>query len=260
MFKIKLDRYRFLPRHLTYLRALTILFSIEWIILAIAPYKREVWACENILVLLAVNVLALSYKAFSFSRVSYTCIFLFLCLHEIGAHYTYVQVPYDAWGESLFGFSINSLLGLERNHFDRIVHFSYGFLIAYPMREVFIRIVNVRGFWGYFFPLDITMSSSMVFELFEWLIAVTFAGDVGIAYLGAQGDIWDAQKDMLSASLGATLSISLAALIDFFLKRDFLREWRESLRIKHRVPLGENEIIRLWHKLKSLKKRKDKGN
>ena len=258
MFKIKLDRYRFLPSHSTYLLTLTILFSIEWIILAIDPYKREVWACENILVLLLVIVLASTYKLFSFSRISYTCIFLFLCLHEIGAHYTYGQVPFDAWGESLFGFSINSLLGLQRNHYDRIMHFSYGFFIAYPMREVFIRIVNVRGFWGYFLPLDITMSTSMIFELFEWLIAVTFAGDVGIDYLGAQGDVWDAQKDMLSASLGAILSISLAALIDFSLKLDFLREWRESLRIKHHVPLGENEIIRLWHRLKSLKKRKDK--
>ncbi len=121
MFKIKLDRYRFLPKHLTYLKVLTILFSIEWIILAIAPYKREVWACENILVLLAVNVLALSYKAFSFSRVSYTCIFLFLCLHEIGAHYTYVNVPYDAWGVALFsewstvvtGFSIALSFGFS---------------------------------------------------------------------------------------------------------------------------------------------------
>lgn len=258
MLKIKLDRYKFLPKHLTYLRVLTIIFSIEWIILAIAPYKREVWACENILVLVAVIVLASSYKAFAFSRISYTCIFLIFFIHEIGAHYTYVQVPYDAWGEALFGFSINDLLGLQRNHYDRFVHFSYGFLIAYPMREVFIRIVNVRGFWGYFFPLDITMSTSMIFELFEWLIAVIFAGDIGIAYLGAQGDIWDAQKDMLSASLGATLSISLAALIDFCLKHDFLREWRESLRIKHHIPLGENEIIRLWHKLKTLKKRKSK--
>jgi putative membrane protein len=244
---------------LTYLLTLTTLFSIEWIILAIAPYDRKVWACENILVLLAVIVLALTYKSFPFSRVSYACIFLFLCLHEVGAHYTYGLVPYDAWGEALFGFSINSLLGLQRNHYDRIIHFSYGLLIAYPMREVFIRIVNVRGFWGYFFPLDITMSSSMIFELFEWLIAVTFADDVGIAYLGAQGDIWDAQKDMISASLGATLSISMAALIDFCLKHDFLREWRESLRIKHQAPLGENEIIRLWHRLKFLKK-KDKGN
>lgn len=84
-------------------------------------------------------------------------------------------------------------------------------------------------------------------------ICQSYAGDVGIAYLGAQGDVWDAQKDMLSASLGAALSMTITALIDVCLKRNFAREWSESLRVRHHVPLGENEIIRLWHKLKSRK-------
>lgn len=251
--KIKLDRYKFLPSHSRYLLVLTVLFFVEWIAVALNPYNREVWACENVIVVISVALLALTYKSFPFSRISYTCLFIFLCIHEVGAYYTYVKVPYNAWSEALFGTSINSLLGLERNHYDRFVHFLYGFLIAYPMREVFIRIVNVRGFWSYFFPLDIAMSSSMTFELFEWIIAVTFAGDVGIAYLGAQGDVWDAQKDMLSASLGAALSMTITALIDVCLKRNFAREWSESLRVRHHVPLGENEIIRLWHKLKSRK-------
>ncbi len=87
-----------------------------------------------------------------------------------------------------------------RNHFDRLVHFGYGLLLAYPIREMFLRIGNVRGFWGYFLPLDLTMSTSMLYELIEWGAAEFFGGELGAAYLGTQGDVWDAHKDMALAS------------------------------------------------------------
>src|SRR6266481_1621475 len=86
-------------------------------------------------------------------------IFVFLSLHLIGAHYTYSLVPYDDWFRAVTGSSPNQLLGWERNNYDRVVHFSYGLLLAYPVREVFLRVARLRGFWGYFFPLDITMST-----------------------------------------------------------------------------------------------------
>ena len=79
---------------------------------------------------------------------------------------------------------------------DRLVHFLYGLLIAYPIREMFLRIGNVRGFWGYFLPLDLTMSTSMLYELIEWGTAVTVGKDLGQAYLGTQGDVWDAHNDI----------------------------------------------------------------
>ena len=166
-------------------------------------------------------------------------IFLFLSLHLVGAHYTYAQVPYDAWFESLSGRTFNSLVGWERNNFDRVVHFSYGLLLAYPIREVFQRVAKLRGFWGYFFPLDITMSTSMLYELIEWAAAEMFGGDLGAAYLGTQGDVWDAHKDMALASLGALIAMCVVALINSRSKRDFAREWNESLRIKSARPLGE---------------------
>ena len=84
------------------------------------------------------------------------------------------------------GYSLNEAMGWERNHFDRAIHFSYGLLLAYPIREIFLRIANVRGFWGYFLPLDLTMSTSMMFELFEWGAAELFGGDLGMAYLGTR--------------------------------------------------------------------------
>lgn len=138
------------------------------------------------------------------------------------------------------------MLGWKRNHFDRLVHFSYGLLLAYPIREVFLRVANVRGFWGYFLPLDLTMSSSMMFELFEWGAAEYFGGNLGMAYLGTQGDVWDAHKDMALASLGALIAMTATAAINLLLQRDFAREWARSLRVKRTEPLGEYEIRHMF--------------
>lgn len=218
------------------------LFLVEWVLLAIHPYDRKDWALENALVLVFAVALLGSARKLPLSRVSYTLIFLFMCLHEVGAHYTYAKVPYDVWFSTLTGHSLDGALGWQRNHFDRFVHFSYGLLLAYPIREVFLRVANVRGFWGYFLPLDLTMSTSMLFELFEWFAAVYFGGDLGVAYLGTQGDVWDAQKDMALASLGALIAMCFTAAINAWLQRDFAREWAESLRVKHQRPLGEVAI------------------
>lgn len=228
-----------------YLLILAAAFSIEWVILAISPYDRWDWALENALVAASVVVLIASHKRLMLSKISYTLIFLFLCLHEIGAHYTYAQVPYDRWFEAVSGTGLNALLGWERNHFDRLIHFLYGLLLAYPIREVFLRVANVRGFWGYFLPLDLTMSTSMLFELFEWGAAELVGGELGMAYLGTQGDVWDAHKDMALASLGALVAMSLTAAINLRLQRDFAREWAESLDVKGSEPLGESAIKRL---------------
>ena len=148
-------------------------------------------------------------------------------------------MPYDAFFERVFGVSLNQTLGWERNHFDRAVHFAYGLLLTYPMREVFLRLVDVRGFWGYFLPLDLTMSTSMIYELIEWGAAVAFGGDLGQAYLGTQGDEWDAHKDMALAVVGACIAMACTLGVNLAFQRDFNAEWVESLRVKHPEPLGE---------------------
>ena len=101
---------------------------------------------------------------------------------------------------------------------------------------------DVRGFWGYFLPLDLTMSTSMLYELVEWGAASVFGGDLGTAYLGTQGDEWDSHKDMALASLGALVAMIATACVNARFDRDFTREWRESLRVKHPAPLGEVRI------------------
>jgi putative membrane protein len=201
-----------------------------WVLMAIRPKHFDDWLLENILVFVAVGVLAFTYKAFPLSRVSYTCLFVFLVLHALGAHYTYAEVPYQEWFPAFAG---------GRNHYDRLVHFSYGLLLAYPIREMFLRIGNVRGFWGYFLPLDLTMSTSMIYELIEWVVALMVGGELGAAYLGTQGDIWDAHKDMALASLGALIAMTVTAMINRHMQRDFAHEWAESIRVKRKRPLGE---------------------
>ena len=231
--------------HRRFLLLLTILLGIEFAALAISPNDRKDWLLENVLVVLFVGAMLGSYRKITLSRISYFLIFLFLSLHLIGAHYTYAQVPYDLWFASVTGRTFNSLVGWERNNFDRVVHFSYGLLLAYPVREVFQRVARLRGFWGYLFPLDITMSTSMLYELIEWGAAEAFGGDLGQAYLGTQGDVWDAHKDMAFASLGALIAMLITAGINIRLQRDFADEWNESLRVKSSRPLGEDEMRRL---------------
>jgi len=228
-----------------YLSVLFIAYAALWTGLAVAPLDRGDWAVENALVLLLAVALLCLRGRFAFSRVSWTLIFLFMCLHAVGSHYTYSRVPYDAWWQALTGHTFNSLFGWQRNHFDRLVHFCYGLLLAYPIREIFLRVAQVRGFWGYFLPLDVTLSTSALYELIEWGAAQWLGGDMGATYLGTQGDVWDAHKDMALAAAGALAAMLATAAINLRLQRDFAREWADSLRVKDARPYGEDAIARM---------------
>jgi len=231
--------------HNRYVCALMVLLGLAVLCSAIGAHVPSTWILENTPVALGLLLLGVTYQRMPLSRVSYTLIFGFLCLHEIGAHWTYAKVPYDDWWQSLFGVTLNSALGFTRNHFDRLVHFSYGLLIAYPIREVFLRLVSVRGFWGYFLPLDVTLSTSAFYELLEWATAAVVGSDASNDFLGSQGDIWDAQKDMALAALGALIAMTFIAVLTWRHKRDFVREFGESFRLKRTAPLGEEAIARL---------------
>lgn len=231
--------------HGRYVLILTVLLGLVVLRSAIGAHVMGTWLLENTPVALGLLFLWITYGRMPLSRVSYTLIFVFSCLHEIGAHWTYAKVPYDEWWQSFFGVTLNSLLGFTRNHFDRLVHFSYGLLIAYPIREVFLRLVSVRGFWGYFLPLDVTLSTSAFYELLEWATASVAGSDASNDFLGSQGDIWDAQKDMALATLGALIAMTFIALITWHYKRDFAQEFGESFKLKRTAPLGEEAIAQL---------------
>jgi|SRR5690606_29847748 len=205
-------------------------YAILWAALAIHPSDRSAWLLENALVLALFCLLWFIRHQFRFSNASLLLILLFLSLHTLGSHYTYSEVPYDQWWEALTGHTLNSVFGWERNHYDRLVHFSYGLLLAYPIREFFLRIVEVRGFWAYFLPLDFTLSTSALYELIEWSAAMIFGGDLGMHYLGTQGDIWDAHKDMGLAALGALLAMLITAAINAGMQRDVAWEWSQRMK------------------------------
>jgi putative membrane protein len=206
------------------------------------PEHPQDFLLEHILTVLFVALLIATRRHFPLSHLSYTLIFLFLVLHIVGAFYTYSLVPYDRWSATaaswvgVEGFTLNQALGFERNHFDRLVHFAFGLLLAYPAREIFLRIAEVKGFWGYYLPIDVVISFSVTYELLEWAVAAIFAPEVGQSYLGTQGDEWDAHKDMLLAALGAFLSMFVVALINARWQRDFAREFNHSLRVKGPPP------------------------
>ncbi len=230
-------------------------FVFYWLVWAYRPIYFENWLLENVIAVLFLMMLALTYRRFPLSNLSYTLICAFLCLHTVGSHYTYSLVPYDRWFENLAGVSLNGLFGFERNHYDRLVHFSFGLLMAYPIREVFLRIAGVKGIWGYYLPLDLAMSFSMLYEVIEWAAAESFGGELGQAYLGMQGDVWDAQKDMGLATLGAIVSMSVTAMINWKFNRRFGGEIRKSLTVKQMEPLGEVKLEELLEEGKKPRKR-----
>jgi putative membrane protein len=159
------------------------------------------WFTENALTVVFLLGLTFSFKKFKFSNLSYTLIFIYICLHIYGAMYTYAENPLGYWLKDFFG--------LARNHYDRIVHFSFGFLLAYPMRDYFKNWFEWPTWVCWVLPAEITMSFSGMYELIEWLVADVFFPSEGVAYLGSQGDVWDAQKDMGLAFIGAILAMIL---------------------------------------------------
>ncbi|MFN4142012.1 DUF2238 domain-containing protein [Aestuariivirga sp.] len=184
--------------------ALLALYAAVWLWAAWNPSYRFDWVLENMLPTVMTIVLALSFRRLPLSDVSYLLLFVFLVLHQIGAHYTYSEVPFGWWFGSLFG--------AERNHFDRLVHFSFGFLLFYPMREIFIRFVTPSSFFAGLCALSLNTSGSAIFEIIEMLVAIVVNPEAGAAYLGHQGDEWDAQKDMALALLGSILAFGLTEL------------------------------------------------
>ena len=189
---------------------LSALFGAVFLGLAIAPADRMIWLAENILVLLLIALLVFYHRTFPLSKSSLTAVFLFLCLHELGAHFTYPAVPYSQW--TAVWLPSDWTDSGQRNHYDRFAHFFYGLFLAFPLRQFSRELIKVDGFWAYGLPITFIMASSMFYEICEWLAAGLLGAGQGEAFLGAQGDSWDAQKDMALATGGAVLAMMGAKL------------------------------------------------
>lgn len=175
--------------------------AVVWVWAAIDPVYRFDWALENILVAVCVAIFVLMHRGRPFSDLS--CIFfaLFFCLHVAGSHYTYSEVPWGLW--------LKEALHLDRNHYDRIVHFSFGLLIAYPMREILSGRLNIHGKSAYFITFVTMIAISEMYEMMEWIVATIVDPGAGTAFLGTQGDPFDAQKDTGLALCGTVIALSL---------------------------------------------------
>jgi putative membrane protein len=188
-----------------WLQAFLVIFFSVWISTLIGTSDITNWILENTLVFAFLAFLVLTFRYYQFSDLSYLLICIYLCLHVYGSKYTYAENPFGYW--------LKDALNLERNHYDRIVHFSFGFLLAYPMREVFLNWLQFPVWVSWALPIEITLSVSGLYELIEWAVADVFFKAQGDAYLGSQGDIWDAQKDMFLATLGAVLATTIVSVI-----------------------------------------------
>ncbi len=188
-----------------FIAALLVWYASFSIAMAVAPADREFWMAASILPVLLVAGLVVSYRIFPLSSISYFLITLFLTLHAIGVHYTYAEVPFGSW--------LQQALALDRNHFDRIVHFCFGFLLIYPWEEWFRLFAHVRGWLRYYLPNITILGLSGLWEIVEFWFAQLMNPDLGLVFLGSQGDMWDAQKDMSAALYGSFLCTVLIVLI-----------------------------------------------
>lgn len=177
-------------------------YGVVWLALAIDPVFRKDWLLENAIVIVAIPLLVATARRLRFSNFAYTGLFVFFVFHAIGAHYTYSLVPYDDWWRALTGVTLEG-----RNHYDRLVHFLYGLAVTPAAVEIFAHYGRFPRSWAFLFPWTFMAAHAVIYELVEFAAALTFGGDLGQAYLGTQGDVWDGQKDMVLALAGTTIML-----------------------------------------------------
>jgi len=176
----------------------------SFLIAGFRPEKMFDFLLENAAISIGVAMAVISYRRLPLSDLSYLLLLIFLGLHEWGAHYKYSDVPLGEW--------MKPLLHTQRNHFDRVAHFSFGLLFSYPMQEIAIRTVRVTGGWRYYLPMECTLALSAIYEMGEAGMAQILTPERGEEFVGMQGDIWDSQEDMFVALLGSAVAMLILYL------------------------------------------------
>ncbi len=209
-FSIAISNFRTPFKSNYWLWIFSVVFLSIWLSTFLGTTDLKNWFLENTLTFIFLFFLISTFKKFQFSDVSYLLICIYLCLHVYGSKYTYAENPFGYW--------LKDQLHLSRNHYDRIVHFSFGFLLAYPMREMFLKWLKYPSWVAWLLPIEITLSISAFYELIEWAVADVFFPAQGDAYLGTQGDIWDSQKDVFLAFSGAIIATTIVSAIKRYFK------------------------------------------
>ncbi len=184
---------------------LLLIYVAVFIALAIHPRERDTWALENSVPFLELMAVLIYYRWVELSRLSYYLILGHLIIQMIGGHYTYAEVPLFNW--------IRDALGDSRNQYDRVAHFLLGFLLYIPIREICLRRTPLFASprWATSFSITTIAAVGGLWEVFEWLVAVTAYPELGTQYLGLQGDVWDPQKDIILAVIGAVAAQAVFA-------------------------------------------------
>jgi putative membrane protein len=177
-------------------------YTVLWSAMAVSPADWHNWILSSVIPVLVVTGLTASRQFFPLSMASYLLVGAFIALHTVGAHYTYARVPLGDW--------LSPVLGGGRNDYDRIVHFAFGLLLATPLREAFARLADARGPLLHYLTVMTIVGLSSLWEILESWVARIVNPELGAAYLGAQGDVWDAQKDMAAALYGALIWLALS--------------------------------------------------
>ncbi|MPS69098.1 MAG: DUF2238 domain-containing protein [Novosphingobium sp.] len=167
---------------------------------------------QNLPTLAILGAIFWSLRRWPLPTSAVACICLFLVLHTIGGRYVYSHVPYEYWARALGLPSPAATLGLERNAWDRLVHFSFGALWVHPISVWLVRHKGLSLSLATYISVEFVLAGSALYEIFEWLLTVFMAGPDALAYNGQQGDPWDPQKDMAMAGLGAVVSASAQAI------------------------------------------------
>lgn len=178
-------------------------FVIYSVWMAISPTDRMQWYANNLPLIALILLLAFTYKRYRFSNLSYFLMLIFFCLHVYAGHFTYEATPFDHW--------LKRILHTKRSYYDRIVHFGFGLLIFYPLREFLDRCMTYRRIWSFALPVIFVSCFSGVLEIVEWLAAEAFGQGGEAEFIGMQGDMFDTQKDMVLGLIGA-----LAAMGAYF--------------------------------------------
>lgn len=176
-------------------------YALLWGVMAVSPSDWQNWVLSSVIPAIVVGALVAGRQALPMTSASYVMVGAFLTLHTVGAHYTYARMP--------LGHELALLLGSDRNDYDRAVHFAFGLLLATPIRDCFARLTNARGGLLYYLPVMTIVGLSGLWEILEAWVAQSVSPELGAAYLGSQGDIWDSQKDMAAALYGALLWLAL---------------------------------------------------
>ena len=171
-----------------------------------APYTGQELYLNNIGTLLLLLLMLLDVFKNLVSKIGFWGLFLFSVFHSIGSTWLYSFVPYNDWFITSFGFDIDAYFEFTRNHYDRFVHFSFGLLLFASTKDLIIHKYKFNLKQALLVAFLSIQVFSMLYELFEWGIAVSLSEGMAESYNGQQGDVWDAHKDMALAMLGSLIA------------------------------------------------------